>query len=67
MGALEAKDEEAVKGLKETEGRDRAAIRYLQDTGRGADVTGMLSATQRAAGGTRGPQELPGKLNAWAR
>lgn len=37
MGDLEAKDEEAVKGLKDTKGRERTATKYLQDTGRGAE------------------------------
>lgn len=27
----------SVKGLKETKGRERTAIKYVQDTGRGAE------------------------------
>lgn len=44
MSAFEAKDPGPVEGLMKTKGREKVAIKHLQDTGRGADVPKMPSA-----------------------
>lgn len=50
MSASEAKDPDPVKGLKTTRGREKAAIRYLQDAGRGADVPKCRVPPERVRG-----------------
>lgn len=64
MNASEAKDPDPVKGLKTTRGREKAAIRYLQDAGRGADVPKMPGAPRKGQGkpGDSRLPELAGKL-----